>query len=130
MGSLSQIRLEVEARLANPVLQARMLELLVESLTSRRVKEINRTVGRAMNAMPDSKYWTREVPDYQRYLTEYTVLKRRLGLLRKRWVNEPLCDDEIVWISCRMSELTEEVRVARQKARELRAQIWYGHFND
>jgi hypothetical protein len=126
---IDQIRKLVEERLTNPVLVARMLDRLTNSLTSRRVKEINRVVGRAMNAMPDSKYWTREMPDYQRYLAEYTLLKRRLGLLRKRWVNECLSDEEIVSISIRMSDLVSQVKDARQKARELRDAVWYGHFN-
>jgi hypothetical protein len=83
-----------------------------------------------MNAMPDSKYWTREIPDYQVYLAEYVSLKRKLGLYRKRWISDHLTDEEIAYVSCRMSELVELVKVARQKARELRDAVWYGHFRD
>lgn len=128
--SLAQIQLEVEARLANPDSLARIVVRLAESLTSSRINTINRIVGRAANALPDSKYWTREIPDYQRLLMEYVGLKRRLGLYRKRWISEHLSYEDSSWIIERISDLTQEVKKARVKARELRDQVWYGHFKE
>ena len=107
-----------------------MLEKLVEALTSRRVKEINRIVGRASNVMPESKYWTREIPDYQQHLAEYTFCKRQLGLLKKRYVSGLLRDEEVLYYTRRIEELTEFVKHARELARKLRHDVWYGHFDN
>jgi hypothetical protein len=79
--------------------------------------------------MPDSKYWTREIPDYQKHLAEYTFYKRQLGLLKKRYVNSGLNDEQVLYYSRRIDELSDFVRDAREKARKLRNEIWYGHFD-
>lgn len=98
-----------------------------------RIKQINQIVGRAGNILNHKSaalgrsHWSYapEVPDYQKYLSEYVMLKRMLGLHRRTMLTGATTDAEVIWIGRRIGELEMAVRDARAVARRLR----FGEFS-
>jgi len=118
----AELEREVE-RLANsPRFRARETAVLLDSLTLREVKRINRIVGRATMSLAATanREYKPDIPDYQRVLEQYVALKRRLGLYRRQLVNDIVTSDDLRRIGDEIEALELGVHKAREEARRLR----------